>query len=113
MKKVNYDCGLNMCHYCPFCYRNNGFSSCADLTKEQVINLAEKYIKEFKYNVQIGDIIKAKLTIISPSYFIVKRIGKFLDDNTKFYECDLLNSDGCYNPFTVMDNDIIQVFSKQ
>lgn len=106
------DCNGIACSDCPFSFRNNMLNYCDSLSPKQVIELAEKYIEETKFNIQIGDIIKVKHSQVLYNYFIVKRIGKYIDNNTKYYECNLLNN-GSYNIFMIYGNDIIEVFSKE
>lgn len=57
-----------------------------------------------------GDIIKAKHHQTQTSYFIVLRVGIYLDDKTIFYKCNLLNSDGASATFTICENDILEVY---
>lgn len=112
-KLSEVDCNGITCSECPFSFRNNKITYCFDLSPKQIIELGEKYIKEAKVNIQIGDIIKAKHLEIPDHYFIVKRVCMELDTNTIFYECELINSNGVFSIFRLYDSDILEVFSKQ
>lgn len=67
-------------------------------------------LKMNKCLINKGDIIKAKHHQTQTSYFIVLRVGIYLDDKTIFYKCNLLNSDGTSATFTICENDILEVY---
>lgn len=63
-----------------------------------------------KYIINKGDIIKTKHYQTHASYFIVLRVGIYLDDNTKFYNCNLLNSDGTVITSIIRESEILEVY---